>query len=95
MAFFQSAVGTLQTFVIALGAGIGIWSLIKEREERKFRLNATFDRKSWNFHESLHPHHERDQPVDGRSRRQDAGGDDVLAAGEDDKVLLAAGTLSQ
>ena len=25
--------------------------------------------------ESLHPHHERDQPVDGRSRRQDAGGD--------------------
>lgn len=29
---FQSAVGTLQTFVIALGAGIGIWSLIKERE---------------------------------------------------------------
>ena len=32
MAFFQSAVGILQTFVIALGAGIGIWSLIKERE---------------------------------------------------------------
>ena len=32
MAFFNSAVGTLQTFVIALGAGIGIWSLIKERE---------------------------------------------------------------
>ena len=32
MAFFQSAVGTLQTFVIALGADIGIWSLIKERE---------------------------------------------------------------
>lgn len=32
MAFFQSAVGTLQTFVIALGAGIEIWSLIKERE---------------------------------------------------------------
>ena len=32
MAFFQSAVGTLQTFVIALGAGTGIWSLIKERE---------------------------------------------------------------
>ena len=26
MSFFQSAVGTLQTFVIALGAGIGIWS---------------------------------------------------------------------
>ena len=32
MAFFQSAVGTLQSFVIALVAGIGIWSLIKERE---------------------------------------------------------------
>ena len=28
--------------------------------------------------ESLHPHHERDQPVDGRSRRQDAGGDPRL-----------------
>ena len=25
MAFFQSAVGTLQTLVIALGAGLGIW----------------------------------------------------------------------
>ena len=28
MAFFQSAVGTLQTFVIALGAGLGIWGAI-------------------------------------------------------------------
>ena len=25
MAFFQSAVGTLQTIVIALGAGLGVW----------------------------------------------------------------------
>lgn len=25
MAFFQSAVGTLQTLVVALGAGLGIW----------------------------------------------------------------------
>lgn len=25
MAFFNSAVGTLQTLVIALGAGLGIW----------------------------------------------------------------------
>ena len=28
MAFFQSAVGTLQTLVIALGAGLGIWGVI-------------------------------------------------------------------
>lgn len=25
MVFFQSAVGTLQTLVVALGAGLGIW----------------------------------------------------------------------
>ena len=28
MAFFNSAVGTLQTLVIALGAGLGIWGAI-------------------------------------------------------------------
>ncbi len=28
MAFFTSAVGTLQTLVIALGAGLGIWGAI-------------------------------------------------------------------
>ena len=28
MAFFQSAVGTLQTLVVALGAGLGIWGAI-------------------------------------------------------------------
>ena len=27
MAFFNSAVGVLQTLVIALGAGLGIWAL--------------------------------------------------------------------
>ena len=27
MAFFNSAVGVLQTLVIALGAGLGIWRL--------------------------------------------------------------------
>ena len=30
MAFFQSAVGTLQTLVVALGAGLGIWGAIME-----------------------------------------------------------------
>ena len=25
MAFFQSAIGSLQTIVIALGAGLGVW----------------------------------------------------------------------
>ena len=28
MTFFTSAVGTLQTLVIALGAGLGIWGVI-------------------------------------------------------------------
>ena len=28
MAFFNSAVGVLQTLVIALGAGIGIWGIV-------------------------------------------------------------------
>ena len=28
MAFFNSAVGTLQTVVIALGAGLGVWGII-------------------------------------------------------------------
>ena len=28
MAFFNSAVGVLQTLVIALGAGLGIWGIV-------------------------------------------------------------------
>ena len=32
MAFFQSAVGVLQTLVIALGAGLGIWGVVKLME---------------------------------------------------------------
>ena len=29
MAFFNSAVGVLQTLVVALGAGLGIWGAIR------------------------------------------------------------------
>ena len=29
MEFFNSAVGVLQTLVVALGAGLGIWGVIK------------------------------------------------------------------
>ena len=32
MAFFQSAVSVLQTLVIALGAGLGIWGVINLME---------------------------------------------------------------
>lgn len=32
MAFFQSAVGVLQTLVIALGAGFGIWGVVNLME---------------------------------------------------------------
>ena len=28
MVFFTSAVGTLQTLVVALGAGLGVWGVI-------------------------------------------------------------------
>ena len=34
MAFFNSAVGVLQTLVVALGAGLGIWGAINLREGR-------------------------------------------------------------
>ena len=29
MAFFESAIGVLQTLVIALGAGLGIWGVTR------------------------------------------------------------------
>ena len=32
MTFFQSAVGILQTLVIALGAGLGIWGVVNLME---------------------------------------------------------------
>mgnify|MGYP002625436052 CR=1 FL=1 len=32
MAFFNSAVGVLQTLVIALGAGLGIWGVVNLME---------------------------------------------------------------
>ena len=32
MAFFQSAVGVLQTLVIALGADLGIWGVVNLME---------------------------------------------------------------
>lgn len=32
MVFFQSAVGTLQTLVVALGASLGIWGAINLME---------------------------------------------------------------
>ena len=32
MAFFQSAIGTLQTLVVGLGAGLGAWGVINLME---------------------------------------------------------------
>ena len=32
MAFFTSAISTLQTLVVALGAGLGVWGVINLRE---------------------------------------------------------------
>ena len=36
MAFFNSAVGVLQTLVVALGAGLGIWGVINLLEGYRF-----------------------------------------------------------
>ena len=41
MAFFNSAVGVLQTLVIALGAGLGIWGFIAYRCIKKTDLGNT------------------------------------------------------
>ena len=38
MAFFNSAVGVLQTLVIALGAGLGIWGVINLLEDCRKRI---------------------------------------------------------
>ena len=35
MAFFNSAVGVLQTLIVALGAGLGIWGAINLLEGRR------------------------------------------------------------
>ena len=32
MEFFSSAVDTLQTLVVALGAGLGVWGVVNRRE---------------------------------------------------------------
>jgi hypothetical protein len=32
MAFFQSAIGVLQTLVVALGAGLGVWGAVNLME---------------------------------------------------------------
>ena len=36
MEFFNSAVGVLQTLVVALGAGLGIWGVINLLEGQNF-----------------------------------------------------------
>ena len=35
MEFFNAAVGVLQTLVVALGAGLGIWGVINLKEGEK------------------------------------------------------------
>ena len=59
----------------------GILSIMIEEIEREGRLGVHHGRCSGGTGrhrelpgpEGLHPHHERDRPVDGRPRRQDAG----------------------
>ena len=53
MAFFTSAVGTLQTLVIALGAGLGIWGAINLMEGYgNDNPGANADRKSTRLNSS-------------------------------------------
>ena len=47
MAFFNSAVNVLQTLVIALGAGLGIWGVIndeipREQNENQYSHNDSY-----------------------------------------------------
>ena len=37
MAFFSSAITTLQTLVVALGAGLGVWGVVNLLEGYGFR----------------------------------------------------------
>ena len=41
MAFFNSAVGVLQTLVVALGAGLGIWGAINLLEGYRYHLGTS------------------------------------------------------
>ena len=40
MSFFHSAIGVLQTLVIALGAGLAIWGAINHRAHKEAVLNT-------------------------------------------------------
>ena len=64
MAFFTSAVGILQTLVIALGAGLAIWGVInlmegygndnpgaKSQGMKQFMAGAEFDNLGYNIEE--------------------------------------------
>ena len=42
MEFFQSAVGVLQTLVIALGAGLGVWGVVNLLEWRSMSSGHRF-----------------------------------------------------
>ena len=60
MAFFTSAVGTLQTLVIALGAGLGIWGAINLMEgygNDNPGANAHVRQRSTKQNKDSHPCH--------------------------------------
>ena len=40
MAFFSSAVNVLQTLVVALGAGLGIWGVGNDNRATRSQFNA-------------------------------------------------------
>ena len=50
MAFFNSAVGVLQTLVVALGAGLGIWGAINLLEGQRLsndRITVLCEQSIW------------------------------------------------
>ena len=61
MAFFSSAVGVLQTLVIALGAGLGIWGVINLLEGYGSDNPAA---KGQYPQGSSYPKYEKRQPTD-------------------------------
>ena len=64
MAFFNSAVGVLQTLVIALGAGLGIWGVINLLEGYGIHLRYWNREYDWKYQ-----HNTFLQPKKGQGRR--------------------------
>lgn len=77
MAFFNSAVDVLQTLVVALGAGLGIWGAINLLEGYG---NAALIEKAFYSGKDLTPGEKKEVPeTDGAGEQQPALDPELLA----------------